>query len=195
MHISVDSVKRLKLSLKGEIMEMDLQKALSVPKNFDEEVSVKSTSRIHYEAQAKVIQKQLGSLEEIRSNLGLSQRKICQLLLVDPSAWTRWMKSGEAPPHIWRALQWYSALQEKIPGLTPNYFLGPFSTGADREKFAGKMKDEIQILSGKWEQIQKTQEKRIETLEKKLIFMKFSLIFISVAAGFMAAFFGLANLF
>ncbi|MBO9667363.1 MAG: hypothetical protein J7501_11190 [Bdellovibrio sp.] len=47
-----------------------------------------------------------------------------QLLMVDPSSWTRWTRQGdEAPPHIWRALQWYSVLQEKIPGLTPQYFI------------------------------------------------------------------------
>lgn len=85
----------------------------------------KTSLRMHYEAQVSVIQKQIGNLEEIRGNLGLSQRKISQLLLVDPSSWTRWVKHGdEAPPHIWRALQWYLALREKIPGLTPNYFLG-----------------------------------------------------------------------
>lgn len=86
---------------------------------------LKSSLRLQYEAQVRVIQQQVGSLEKARENLGLSQRKICQLLLVDPSAWTRWTKpGGEAPPHIWRALQWYLTLREKIPGLTPQYFLG-----------------------------------------------------------------------
>ncbi|MGZ3775061.1 MAG: hypothetical protein ACXVCY_16515 [Pseudobdellovibrionaceae bacterium] len=86
----------------------------------------KTSLRMHYEAQVSVIQKQLGNLDEIRGKLGLSQRKIAQLLLVDPSSWTRWTKQkDEAPPHIWRALQWYSALQEKIPGLTPQYFISP----------------------------------------------------------------------
>lgn len=84
----------------------------------------KTSLRMHYEAQVAVIQKQLGNLEEIRGNLGLSQRKISQLLMVDPSSWTRWTRKGdEAPPHIWRALQWYLALNEKLPGLTPQYFI------------------------------------------------------------------------
>lgn len=84
----------------------------------------KTSLRMHYEAQVSVIQKQIGNLDEIRGNLGLSQRKMAQLLLVDPSSWTRWTKQGdEAPPHIWRALQWYLALREKIPGLTPQYFI------------------------------------------------------------------------
>ncbi len=85
----------------------------------------KTSLRMHYDAQVSVVQKQLGDLEEIRGNLGLSQRKMAQLLLVDPSSWTRWTKNGdEAPPHIWRALQWYMILREKIPGLTPQYFIG-----------------------------------------------------------------------
>lgn len=98
----------------------------------DEATSTETTSprsktslRMHYEAQVKVIQNQLGSLENVRLNLGLSQRKMAQLLMIDPSSWTRWTKKGdEAPPHIWRALQWYSIIQEKIPGLTANYFNG-----------------------------------------------------------------------
>jgi transcriptional regulator with XRE-family HTH domain len=79
---------------------------------------------MHYEAQVSVIRRQMGDLESVRLGLGLSQRKMSQLLMVDPSSWTRWTRQGdEAPPHIWRALQWYSVLQEKIPGLTPQYFI------------------------------------------------------------------------
>lgn len=91
----------------------------------EEGVRSKTSTRIFYEAQVEVIKKQLGDLEKIRLNLGLSQRKMAQLLMVDPSAWTRWNRENEeAPPHIWRALQWYMALNEKIPGLTPQYFVG-----------------------------------------------------------------------
>lgn len=91
----------------------------------DDPLRAKTSLRMNYEAQVAVIQKQTGNLDEIRQNLGLSQRKMAQLLMVDPSAWTRWTKKGNSPPpHIWRALQWYMALKEKIPGLTPQYFLG-----------------------------------------------------------------------
>lgn len=39
---------------------------------------------------------------------------MCQLLLVDPSAWTRWTRNEEkTPPHIYRALEWFLALNEK----------------------------------------------------------------------------------
>lgn len=90
----------------------------------DEGQRSKTSIRMHYEAQVAVIRRQMGDLESIRLGLGLSQRKMAQLLMVDPSSWTRWTKQGdEAPPHIWRALQWYSVIQEKIPGLTPQYFI------------------------------------------------------------------------
>lgn len=86
----------------------------------------KTSLKMLYEAQAQVISRQIGGLEGARQSLGLSRRKISQLLLVDPSAWTRWTKGDkeQAPPHVYRALQWYLALFEKIPGLTPEYFLG-----------------------------------------------------------------------
>jgi transcriptional regulator with XRE-family HTH domain len=109
--------------LKGLIMENGTEITFSEPSM--EGSRSKSAVRIHYEAQVEVIKKQLGNLEKIRENLGLSQRKICQLLMVDPSAWSRWNQKGEnPPPHIYRALQWYMILQEKLPGLTPQYFVG-----------------------------------------------------------------------
>jgi transcriptional regulator with XRE-family HTH domain len=94
----------------------------SIPKSSSKRVT--SSVRLTYQAQVDVIQKQIGDLEMIRSTLGLSQRKMAQLLLVDPSSWSRWTQKGdEAPPHIYRALQWYMILQEKIPGLNSSYFL------------------------------------------------------------------------
>lgn len=107
------------------VLNDDLTSALDGLEEGDLSPSVRSKTslRMNYEAQVEVLKKQLGSLESIRLELGLSQRKMAQLLLVDPSSWTRWMKAGDAPPHIWRALQWYLALKEKIPGLTNQYFL------------------------------------------------------------------------
>ena len=50
-----------------------------------------SPQRMKYEAQVQVIRSRIGGLEVVRARLGLSQRKICQLLMVDPSAWNRWL--------------------------------------------------------------------------------------------------------
>jgi transcriptional regulator with XRE-family HTH domain len=84
----------------------------------------KTPQRLQYEAQVDVIKHQIGELEFIRAQLGLSQRKISQLLLVDPSSWNRWINEPDKiPPVIWRALQWYLALNNKIPGLNTQYFL------------------------------------------------------------------------
>ena len=96
---------------------------------------MKSPQRMRYEAEVEVIRRKLGDLEAMREKLGLSQRKICQLLLVDPSAWTRWIKGedGEesAPPHIYRMLQWYLALQDKYPALDANFWLATVSRTKD----------------------------------------------------------------
>lgn len=79
---------------------------------------------MRYSAEVELLRKRWGSLEDIRGHLGLSQRKISQLLMVDPSAWTRWTKyDHEAPPHIYRALSWFLLLQEKDPSLNPYGFL------------------------------------------------------------------------
>jgi len=83
---------------------------------FSSEKRVKSAARMTYEAEVKFLRETNGDLETIRLKLGLSRRKMCQLLLVDPSAWTRWTaEGGEAPPHIYRALDWYLAGMEKDP--------------------------------------------------------------------------------
>lgn len=100
---------------------------------------VKTSNRMNYEAQVDVIRKQIGDLESIRGKLNLSQRKMAQLLLVDPSAWSRWTALGEsAPPHIYRALHWYMTLQEQIPGLNAAYFL---------QKDTQSIKSELNLLT------------------------------------------------
>ncbi len=74
-----------------------------------------------YQVEVEQIIKEIGDLESIRTNLGLSRRKICKLLLVDPSSWTRWTKSksGRAPAYIYRSLQWCLAIMEKYPEAHP----------------------------------------------------------------------------
>lgn len=85
---------------------------------------LKSSLRLKYEAEVLVLRRKIGGLEEIRGRLGLSSRKMAQLLMVDPSAWTRWIQGGDsAPPHVWRALAWYLALEEKFPGLDHQFWL------------------------------------------------------------------------
>ncbi|MCB0351110.1 MAG: hypothetical protein KDD38_07990 [Bdellovibrionales bacterium] len=73
-----------------------------------------NSHRAKYLLEAERIKNEIGDLEQIRLTLGLSQRRACQLLLVDPSAWTRWNKTG-APPHIYQALKWLIELKKIDP--------------------------------------------------------------------------------
>jgi transcriptional regulator with XRE-family HTH domain len=87
-------------------------------------LKAKTSLRLRYEAEAQVILKKLGGLNGIRFELGLSQRKICQLLLVDPSSWSRWIHDeSKTPPHILRSLEWYMALMDKYPGFDINFWI------------------------------------------------------------------------
>ena len=71
-----------------------------------------TAQRMKYAAEVKVFESRYGNLEDVRKNLGFSQRKMCQMLLVDPSAWTRWHSASKRPPpHIYRAIEWYLALE------------------------------------------------------------------------------------
>ena len=90
----------------------------------------KTALRLKYEAEVKVIRDQIGSIEAVRNQLGLSQRKMCQLLMVDPSTWTRWIKDeSRVPPHIYRALQWYLQLIDKRPEWHPQNSFQPIVRG------------------------------------------------------------------
>ena len=84
----------------------------------------KTSLRIRYEAESQMILKKFGGLSGIQVKLTLSQRKICQLLMVDPSSWSRWITDeAKTPPHILRALEWYLALNDKYPGFDVNFWL------------------------------------------------------------------------
>lgn len=109
----------------------------------------KTSDRMTYEAEVDVIKNQIGDLDEIRHRLGLSARKMAQLLMVDPSAWTRWTKKiTPPPPHIYRALQWYLILFEKNPGFTPQIFLSHRWHSQERNKTqkSQELEQEISLL-------------------------------------------------
>ena len=79
----------------------------------------KTPLRQQYLAEVEVIKRKLGDIESIRQSLGLSKRKMSQLLLVDPSAWTRWTTGDAPPPLVYRSLQWYLALIDRNPEWHP----------------------------------------------------------------------------
>ena len=80
------------------------------PTNPSNLLRARSARRLRHEAQAKVFEKETGSLEDIRSSLGLRPSQICEILKVHPSAWTRWVRTGRVPPHVFQMLEWYVEL-------------------------------------------------------------------------------------
>jgi transcriptional regulator with XRE-family HTH domain len=80
-----------------------------------QKAKTKSPYQMRYSAEVAILKRSYGDLEQIRQQLGLSRRKICQYLLVDPSAWTRWEKS-EAPPHIYKTLGLMMQLKDEKGG-------------------------------------------------------------------------------
>lgn len=131
------------------------------------DVRSKTSLRMRYEAEAEVIKRQIGDLEKIRTNLGLSARKICQLLMVDPSAWNRWTKQGEsAPPHIYRALQWFFIANEKLPGLTTQYFIGG-NAEQTGQLAALKMREEAEKIATQFRSELDSEAHRLETETKE----------------------------
>lgn len=113
--------------LDGFIEDLDQKELKREPESLTKTVKasterIKSPQNMRYSAEVELIQKKWGDLETIRGKLGLSQRKMAQLLMVDPSAWTRWTRYEQsAPPHIYRALSWFLLLQEEETHLGSPY--------------------------------------------------------------------------
>ncbi len=100
---------------------MTLSKSASDLKKFKLKLEVQkkfANQQAEYKSIVESIKIDIGGLEEVRKTLGLSRRQMCKLLLVDPSAWTRWTRQDQdAPPHIYQALKWYMQLVEKTPDI------------------------------------------------------------------------------
>jgi hypothetical protein len=78
------------------------------------------SARDKNELTADLIKKQIGDIEQVRALMGLNKRRMCELLLIDPSTWTRWT-TGKTPPPTWvyRTLQWGLAVMDKHPEFHP----------------------------------------------------------------------------
>lgn len=97
-------------------MDQDFEPTVNSSESFEpsREGRNKTSLRLKYEAETRVFRSKFGGLEDVRRRLNLSRRQMCQLLLVDPSAWTRWARDEErVPPHIYRALEWYLTLESR----------------------------------------------------------------------------------
>ncbi len=120
----------------------------------------KTSLRVSYDGQVALIKNQLGDLEKIRQDLGLSQRQISRLLMVDPSSWTRWVKKGDsAPPHIYRALQWLMIIREKLPGLG----VVPVQDKSNSLKMASQL--DTQFFENQMREAEKKREEGLDQLQ------------------------------
>ncbi len=113
-----------------------------------------------YQLEVQRIKDKHGDLDQIRMKLGMSRRQTCQLLLVDPSAWTRWIKT-DAPAHVYQALNWLLELKKTNPEAA-----GPVNLHTRVEKVEGlfalkvqsleKQISQIESLLGHWMIMQRT---------------------------------------
>ena len=134
-----------------------------------------------YLSEKEFIKSQVGDLEQIRAELGLSRRKICQLLLVDPSSWTKWTKPGQdAPAYIYRSLQWALAILEKYPETHPLAIQLMREKAGKIEKVSEKFESKLQLhksilfdLNMKVEKADKNREDLVlqNTKMKRLIYI------------------------
>jgi hypothetical protein len=151
-------------------MDMEFQKP-----SLENKERNKTPERYVFEAESTVSKSRIGNLEEIRFKLGLSRRKMCQLLLVDPSAWTRWNKPGaDAPPHIYRALEWYLMLTEKFPGMGNQFWLSTLRTEpsenakiSELEKALSRLGERLVIAEAKAEEKSQMATQFIEFIQKE----------------------------
>jgi hypothetical protein len=108
----------------------------------------KTSQRLKYEAETQVFKREMGGLEQVRIKLGLSKRKICQLLLVDPSAWSRWTtEDADAPPHIYRSLKWYLDSKSFQMGQVEATLTKVLTENADLKSNVKTLQKQTRILS------------------------------------------------
>lgn len=144
----------------------------------------KSALKIQYEAEKKVIVDKIGDLESIRNELGLSKRKMAQLLMVDPSAWTRWTREeGNAPHSVYRSLQWYLALIEKEPAWHPANSFNRYNSM--RGEKAISLENQVHLLQEKVKTLQNEAEEHLATFQRLRVsyFSLFIIMFIVLLAA------------
>lgn len=195
MDVELDSCREERGSLGGTLTvdnaEISIGDIDQKPPFSDQKSRSKTSLRIRYEAEVEVIRRKLGSLESIREQLGLSQRKVCQLLLVDPSAWSRWVRADEdAPPHIYRMLQWYLALQDKYPALDVNFWLSTVTRAQEplrneiREAQLAQIPGKVDALSAQIHDLQSVTRRQKRLIVRLMIL---SVLSAALAAGLLVA--------
>lgn len=136
----------------------------------------RSSLRLRFEAEVEVLLMRYGSLEAMRKRLQLSRREICKILLVDPSAWTRWTSHDRtAPPHVYKTMALLMEKVEKNPEAfnaqnTQNADLNTLKKiEADLKKVEVEMRQEQRVLN---EQAQKELLSQIEIVRSEAAKLK-----------------------
>lgn len=150
-------------------------------------INAEPKSKGLYLAEKEQIKKEIGELEDVRQALGLSRRKVCQLLLVDPSSWTKWTRPGQdAPAYIYRSLQWALAILEKYPETHPLALQLLKERAGKMDHIAEKLESKLQlhksILFDLDMKVEKAQKDREVLLKENAKMKKLSLI---LALGFL----------
>ena len=123
-----------------------------------------------YEKEVLEIMSRRGDLEDIRKRLGLSKKKMAELLFVDPSAWTRWTKGvSKVPASVYRSLDWYLQLFEKDPLLQEKLQVDKLEQelSEQRSQFQNEM-DELKtkLHSENWREERARLMSQLESSEK-----------------------------
>lgn len=160
---------------KSEHIFFEKKKAEIPPKSVQKKP--KSSLKMQYEAEVTVIKSRLGSVSTIRKNLNLNQRQASHLLMVDPSAFNRWEKAGnDAPSYIYRALEWYTLLQDKHPSMGNGFWLSQDQAQINEQKIE-KIKEELKAdLSSHFQQNQQSYVAPKENYKKLILFLILGLI-------------------
>jgi transcriptional regulator with XRE-family HTH domain len=123
-----------------------------------------------YESEVFEIRQRRGDLEEIRRQLGLSKKRISELLLVDPSAWTRWTRGiSRVPAHVYRSLDWYLSLLEKDPKLREKQKVDRIEKelAAGREQLQSQLEAlKSELHSENWREERRKLLSQLESAEK-----------------------------
>ena len=101
-------------------MQFEPQVNEEIIEDENNELNKSLTYREKNELTAALIKKQIGDIEQIRISMGLNKKRMCELLLIDPSTWTRWCTGKTpVPPTVYRTLQWGLAVMDKHPEFHP----------------------------------------------------------------------------
>lgn len=123
-----------------------------------------------YADEVAEIRARRGDLEDIRLNLGLSKKRVSELLLVDPSAWTRWTRGvSRVPAHVYRSLDWYLGLLENDPQLQEKQKVDRMEKEfqAQRLQFQNEMEHlKSEMHSENWREERRKLLSQLESAEK-----------------------------